>query len=91
MIKRYWSWIAKVLLISAFVCGAGLRCGLAADDRIGTEKPFEPVREEGIPKIRFDELGHEFGITNQGQTLEHVFTFKNIGTGLLHIEKLKAG
>ncbi len=44
-----------------------------------------------VPKISFNELHHDFGRVKQGSTVEHVFTFRNIGEGVLKIKKLKAG
>ena len=44
-----------------------------------------------FPKIQFDEMSFDFGTVYQRKTLKHTFTFKNIGTGVLHIKKVKAG
>lgn len=44
-----------------------------------------------FPKIQFDEISFDLGTVYQRRTLKHTFTFKNIGTGVLHIKKVKAG
>ena len=44
-----------------------------------------------IPKIQFNERTFDFGTVYQNETLKHTFIFKNIGTGVLHIKKVKAG
>ena len=62
-----------------------------AGPRTITENPAETNETEGIPAITFDVLTHDFGQTTQNKTLEHVFTFKNTGTGVLTIEKVKGG
>ncbi len=56
-----------------------------------TENPAETNETEGIPAITFDVLNHDFGQTKQNKTLKHVFTFKNTGTGVLTIKKVKGG
>ena len=43
------------------------------------------------PKIEFFELSHDFGKASQDAALKHSFIFKNTGTGVLIIEKVKAG
>lgn len=45
----------------------------------------------GKPLIRFNEKGHDFGDLNQEISEKHVFTFKNAGTGVLKIIKIKSG
>ena len=50
------------------------------------------VKKQSVfPKIQFDEISFDFGTVFQGKSLKHTFTFKNIGTGVLHIKKVKAG
>ena len=46
---------------------------------------------KGQPKMQFDEKHHDFGDQKIEQKLKHTFTFKNIGTSTLIIEKVKAG
>ena len=43
------------------------------------------------PKIKFDEMSHNFGEVNQQVTLSHTFYFTNAGQATLIIEKVKAG
>lgn len=40
------------------------------------------------PSIEFDYLVHDFGETDQGSEITHVFPFKNTGEGTLIIEKI---
>ena len=50
------------------------------------------VKEQAVfPNIQFDEISFDFGTVYQHKTLKHTFAFKNIGTGVLHIKKVKAG
>ncbi len=45
----------------------------------------------GLSKIQCDEMVHDFGKVYQHESLKHTFTFRNIGTGILLIKKVKAG
>lgn len=45
----------------------------------------------GKPKIQFEKIAHDFGEQEQNIELKHVFTFKNIGSGTLLIDKITAG
>ncbi|MCX8043955.1 MAG: DUF1573 domain-containing protein [Desulfobacterota bacterium] len=45
-------------------------------------------KKGGVPKIQFAELTHDFGTVNQNSELRHTFTFKNIGTEVLRIDKV---
>ena len=47
--------------------------------------------QTAFPEIQFDELNVDIGKVNQHKTVAHQFTFKNIGTGTLTIQKVKAG
>jgi hypothetical protein len=44
------------------------------------------VRAE--PFLFFDTESYDFGDTNQGDILEYTFTFTNLGTNVLTIEKV---
>jgi len=44
-----------------------------------------------FPKIQFDETSFDFGTVYQDKSLKHTFNFKNIGTGVLRIDKVKGG
>ncbi len=39
------------------------------------------------PKLVFAEMSHDFGTVVAGQTVEHVFAFRNEGKGELRLEK----
>jgi hypothetical protein len=45
----------------------------------------------GKPKIEFEKLAHEFGKQAQNTELKCIFAFKNVGDGLLRIDKIEAG
>ena len=42
-------------------------------------------------KIEFVKADHDFGVVNQGESLKHVFVFKNTGTGMLKVDRAKGG
>ena len=81
----------RLLLIVA------LTMGLCLSEVISAEQPPEinpketSKAPETAPKIKFDELTHDFGKVPQQATLEHTFVFKNVGAGILHIKDVKAG
>lgn len=43
------------------------------------------------PKLEFETMTHDFGKSIQGQNLKCVFKFKNTGTGVLDIVRVKGG
>ena len=43
----------------------------------------------GKPKIQFDTLTYDFGAQERNVELKHVFTFNNIGEGVLKIDKIE--
>ena len=81
----------KNLIILVFICCMGLSDGLSAEHQVENEKIQASAKPDGVPEIQFDELSHDLGKVFQGKTLEHIFTFKNTGTGSLNIIKVKAG
>jgi len=81
----------KLFIVFMFTCGVGITEGLSAEQQKENEKPKAVENQESSPKIQFDELTYDFGKVFQDSTLKHTFTFKNIGTGILHIKKPKAG
>jgi len=60
--------------------------------------PPEPIAQEvtavnqsgEVPDIEFQEMVHDFGKIDQGEKIEHVFKFKNVGKSELVIEKVKS-
>ena len=50
-----------------------------------------PYKSAAQPKIQFPELEFDFGEMHQNTRRNHVFEFKNIGTEVLNIEKVKGG
>lgn len=51
-----------------------LSVGLMAQSSVSSEGP------QSGPKITFQETEHNFGDINQGDKVEHVFTFENVGS-----------
>lgn len=81
----------RVLILLVFICSVSLAEGSSAEHQKGRENAKASIEPENSPKIQFDELSHDFGKAIQNSTLKHTFTFKNVGKGVLHIEKVKAG
>jgi len=87
--------ILRVLIIPIFLFTTWFAAGISPDEqasqepeKLASEKPATP---ETPPVIQFDNLEHDFGQTQQKAKLTHAFTFKNMGQGMLIIEKVKAG
>lgn len=82
----------KLSLAVVFCFGLNLSIGLAAEQATGVGTPSEAsISPKNSPKIQFEEFYFDFGKVSQHKPLEHVFVFKNIGTGVLHIQNVKAG
>ncbi|MFH2046288.1 MAG: hypothetical protein ABIK92_14195 [Pseudomonadota bacterium] len=82
----------KLCLAVVFCFGLNLSAGLAAEQGTGEGVPSEvSISTNNSPKILFEELFFDFGKVSQNTLLEHIFVFKNIGTGVLHIYNVKAG
>jgi len=91
LMRRFLSLTVIFLLVLALALFAGLKEGLSVEQKIGTETAEETKRLDASPKIKFDELTYDFGKAFQLATLKHTFTFRNVGTGTLHIKKVKTG
>ena len=50
----------------------------------------ESADPSGTPDIEFTALEHDFGEVDQGDTVEHVFKFKNLGDADLVIDRVKS-
>ena len=83
---------AKILILVFFIFSMCLPPeGLSAEPQKVNEESKTSINSEGFPKIQFDELSYDFGKSFEDKTLEHIFSFKNIGTGILQIIHVKAG
>ena len=84
--------ITKVFMSLALTCCIGLSEVYGASEHAGDDERSSS-KELGVrPKIQFDEPFHDLGKVMQNKTVEHIFTFKNVGTGLLRIQKkIKSG
>jgi len=82
--------LGRIVVLFIFV-GAVI---LTAQTAAGQQDAAAPDSSEATgktPKIEFADLNRDFGKTVQNEKLKHTFTFKNIGTDVLVIEKVKAG
>jgi hypothetical protein len=48
----------------------------------------KPLSDKGLPQIVFDKTKHEFGLIIQGEMVEYVFRFKNVGESELIINNV---
>lgn len=81
----------RFLMIVALTMGFGLAEAISAEQPPDINPKETAKTPETAPKIKFDELTHDFGKVSQQTTLEHTFVFKNAGAGILHIKDVKAG
>ena len=85
------------IFLALFVAAALL--GVAAPGRAETPVAAEtvvpaadePGGSQGVPRLQFDSLEHDFGQAISGEDLKTTFTFKNAGDGVLVIEKVRGG
>jgi len=50
-----------------------------------------PAKAEGQPRIACAQPKHDFGKVEEGAKVEHVFTLKNEGDGVLQIKRASGG
>jgi hypothetical protein len=84
---RRWFWLVAVLSIVAvawvwFTFGPGKSSDLAA----APTTPTTTGRIEG-PRIQFDETYFDFGQVPADEYVEHTFTYRNVGTQPLILQK----
>jgi len=79
--------IVIMIVLTFSICLAQGRSGTDQQD-IGSN---ELKKQGAFPKIQLDETSFDFGTVYQDKILKHTFIFKNIGTGVLVIKKVKAG
>lgn len=60
-----------------------------AQEAGGTQLAGEE-KQTGTPRIVFEQTEFDFGEVDAGVKVEHTFTFKNTGNGLLKIEKVRS-
>ena len=85
----------NVFLISLVVLGLSFTsCGEDATKKIKTEN-LEVAKERdseikmGGPRFKFDRTEHDFGTINEGDVVETVFSFTNVGKSELIITSAK--
>ena len=79
--------IVIMLVLTFSIC---LAQGSSDTEQQGGESN-DVKKQVAFPKIQFDDTSFDFGTVYQDKTLKHTFTFKNIGAGVLLIDKVKAG
>lgn len=57
----------------------------------GTEALQVGSTEAGKPRITFTQKDYDFGKVETGETIEHVYEFRNTGDGTLVIHKVRSG
>ncbi|MBC6605303.1 DUF1573 domain-containing protein [Hymenobacter sp. BT188] len=62
--------------------------GFAAQAQTAAVKPANAQQKVAGPQIQFEEMKYDFGSVKQGDIVEHVFKFKNIGTAPLVIANI---
>ena len=83
--KRTGTFLLVLLVLSVLVhCKAGQK----DSESTGSEDPSGRAVEENGPKIEFDETEFDFGKAEEGEDVEHVFTFRNVGDKPLSIHKV---
>jgi hypothetical protein len=98
-LAKFFMFVAMIALASA--CGnnkddekriADLESRLAELESNGSPAPVsQPAQPDQkpdgpLPSFEFDEVEHDFGTINQGDVVEHVFTFTNNGEAPLIIQ-----
>jgi len=78
----------KSILVLAGVLALGLvSCKKDAADKVSEEKVAEAAERDAksgdFPSMEFSEVEHDFGAINEGDIVEHTFTFKNTGSAPL--------
>lgn len=89
--RHFGTLFIKIFILLIFTCCVSGTEGFSADKQKDKEKPEATEKPENAPEIKFDELSHDFGKSFQNSSLKHTFKFKNVGKGVLNIEKVKAG
>lgn len=77
--KRMWP---GLVLAGVLLCGG---------PALGQGKPDKKDAPGPVPVITADKAEYDFGVAVQGEDVEHVFTIRNKGKGLLKIEKARGG
>lgn len=85
--KNMYKTLLLIMLLFVFACSEVLSSGGQKLEKAAPQAENQNV----APAINFDEPSHNFGETYQNTKLKHSFKFKNMGTGELIIEKVKAG
>ncbi|MBY8961864.1 DUF1573 domain-containing protein [Flavobacterium sp. D11R37] len=77
--------IASLVLVSCKDNAA-----LRIDDKTAKEAELAHAEAGKVAVMKFDETEHDFGDINEGETVEHTFTFTNAGSSDLVISNAKA-
>ena len=82
---------ARLFPVVVVLCAFSMAAGLRAEESKKEDQVAPAHKAEGGARIEFQELAFDFGKVKQNEVLKHTFTFKNVGKGVLIIEKVKAG
>ncbi len=80
-----------ILAIAGLMTAVVLTYGLFFHTSILNGKGFQDQDDKGKkPKIKFEKTEHDFGTITEGETVEYIFKFSNIGTDTLVITNVRA-
>ncbi len=82
-----------ILILAGIFAMSLVSCKKNASDKVSDEKVVEAAerdaKAEDFPVMKFDEVEHDFGQINEGDVVEHLFTFTNTGKTPLVITDAK--
>lgn len=83
----------KLIPAAALICVlfAALLCAAPAAAQADSPADAGGGGTSGTPAITFGSLEHDFKTTGPDASLTHEFVFRNTGSAVLLIEKVKAG
>lgn len=87
MIKRTVAMFAIASIMLTVSCKEN--AALRIDEETAKQAEIAHAESGKMPLIKFESLEHDFGTVNEGEKVEHVYTFKNEGTADLVISEVK--
>ncbi len=86
MVKsKFWPWLWAICLFSSAALAAG------PGPKPAPQAPKTVKATGPAPKIACDKPSFNFGSVSQGDDVKHVFSIKNVGKGVLKIERARGG
>ena len=89
MIKKSVAMFAIASLMLTASCKKE-NAALRIDDTAAKNAEIAHANSGKVPVIQFETTDHDFGTIQEGQKVEHVYKFKNVGTADLVISDAKA-